>query len=101
MSQEAKLLISGLNPAAGCGAVSLIEKETDEHPPAMHSALAWCRYGYKDQMVNFASHRVIGIAGRSNIERSTSNPPPADCKRRIMYSACRELLCRTVYFIKD
>ena len=31
------------------------------------------------------------------------NPPAADCKYRIMnievrYSACRELLCRTVYF---
>jgi hypothetical protein len=38
-------------------------------------------------MVKFASHRLQGIAGRSNIQH------------RIMYAARRELLCRTVYFI--
>jgi hypothetical protein len=31
-----------------------------------------------------------------NIEHRTSN-----IERRIMYSACRELLCRTIYVIKD
>jgi hypothetical protein len=40
------------------------------------------------------------------MEKRISNPPPADCKYRIMnvevmYSARRELLCRTVYFKKD
>jgi hypothetical protein len=55
------------------GAASLIEKETYEHPPAMHSAMGWCKYGYINQMVKLASQRFQGIAGRSNIERPTSN----------------------------
>ena len=39
-----------------------------------------------NQIIEFALHQFQGIAGRSNVEG--------------MYSACRELLCRTVYFIK-
>jgi hypothetical protein len=39
----------------------------------MHSAMDWCKYGYINQMVKLASHRFQGIAGRSNIERPTSN----------------------------
>ncbi len=47
-------------------------------------------------MVIFASHRFQGIAGRSNneyriLQRRTSV--------EVMYSARRELPCRTVYFI--
>ncbi len=39
----------------------------------MHSALAWCKREYINQMIKFASYRFQGIAGRSNIERPTSN----------------------------
>jgi hypothetical protein len=42
-------------------------------PPAMHSALGWCKYGFINQMVKLASHRFQGFAGRSNIEGPTSN----------------------------
>jgi hypothetical protein len=65
--------VQGSAPPLAKKTTSLIEKETNEHSPAMHSILAWCRYGCKDQMAEFASPRVIGIAGRSNIERPTSN----------------------------
>ena len=46
-----------------------IEHGKDEHPPAMHSAMGWCKHGYINQMVRFASQRFQGIAGRSNTER--------------------------------
>jgi hypothetical protein len=39
----------------------------------MHRALAWCKHGHINQRIKFASYRFQGIAGRSNIERSTSN----------------------------
>ena len=45
----------------------------NEHPPAMHSTMGWCKHGYINQIVKLASHRFQGIAGRSNIERPTSN----------------------------
>jgi len=35
--------------------------------------MGWCKYGFINQMVKLASHRFQGIAGRSNIERPTSN----------------------------
>ncbi len=35
----------------------------------MHSTMGWCKHGYINQMVKFASHRFQGIAGRSNTER--------------------------------
>ncbi len=38
-------------------------------------------------MVKLASHRLQGIAGRSNIE--------------LMYPACRELMCRTAHLKKS
>jgi len=47
--------------------------EKDERPPAMHSAMGWCKHGHVNLMVKFAPHRFQGIAGRSNIERPTSN----------------------------
>jgi hypothetical protein len=43
--------------------------EQIERPPAMHSAMDWCKYGYIYHMVKLALHRFLGIAGRSNIER--------------------------------
>ena len=39
----------------------------NEHPPAMQSAMGWCKHGYINQMVELASHRFQVIAGRSNI----------------------------------
>ena len=42
----------------------------NEHPPAMHSAMDWCKHGYINQMVKLASHRFQGIAGRSNTEKT-------------------------------
>jgi hypothetical protein len=67
-----------ISAVADRGASSLIEKETNEHSPAMHSALGWCKHGYINHMVKLASHRFQGIAGRSNtekmnIEHRTSN----------------------------
>ena len=38
----------------------------------MHSTMGWCKHGYINQMVKFASHRFQGIAGRSNTERMFS-----------------------------
>jgi hypothetical protein len=56
---------------AGCasrrGTVEGLLKK-DEHPPAMHSAMGWCKHGYINQMVKLASHRFKGIAGRSNVQ---------------------------------
>jgi hypothetical protein len=43
----------------------------DEHPPAMHSALGWCKHGHINQMVKLDLLRLQGIAGRSNIKRPT------------------------------
>gem|GEM_PF-5605143 len=43
----------------------------DERPPAMHSALAWSKRRYINQMIKFASCRFQGIAGRSNIESAS------------------------------
>ncbi len=40
----------------------------DEHPPAMHRAMGWCKHGYINQMLKLASHRFQGIAGRSNVQ---------------------------------
>ena len=45
----------------------------DEHPPAMHNAMGWCKHGYINQKDKLATRRFQGIAGRSNIERPTSN----------------------------
>jgi hypothetical protein len=39
----------------------------------MHSAMGWCKHGYINQMNKLASNWFQGIAGRSNIERPTSN----------------------------
>ncbi len=55
------------------GTVEGLLKKKDEHPPAMHSAMGWCKHGYINQMIKLASHRFQGIAGRSNIVRPTSN----------------------------
>jgi hypothetical protein len=44
-----------------------------EHPPAMHRALSWRNHLFINQMVKFASHRLQGIAGRSNAQHRTSN----------------------------
>jgi hypothetical protein len=44
-----------------------------EHPPAMHRALSWRNHWSINQMVKFTSHRLQGIAGRSNVQHRTSN----------------------------
>ena len=48
----------------------------NEHPPAMHNAMGWCKHGYINQMDKLASNRFQGIAGRSN-------PPEADRHRTL------------------
>jgi hypothetical protein len=58
---------------------SLIEKKTNERPPAMHRSLGWRKQGYINQKFHLDTHRFQGIAGRSNTEsrqgvkRPTSN----------------------------
>ena len=34
-----------IRPLAGSGAASLIERKTNEHPPAMHCVMGWCKHG--------------------------------------------------------
>ena len=38
-----------------------------EHPPAMHIVLGWHWHRYIHQIVRLISHRLQGIAGRTNI----------------------------------
>ncbi len=47
--------------------------EKIERPPAMQYALAWCKRGYKNQMIKLAAYHFQGIAGRSNVQLRTSN----------------------------
>jgi hypothetical protein len=53
----------------------------DERPPAMHSAVAWCKRGDINQMIKLAAYRFQGIAGRSNVQRRTSNNDLASLRR--------------------
>jgi hypothetical protein len=71
----------------------------DEHPPAMHSALGWCKHGYIFQMFKLDSHRFQGIAGRSNIERPTSNVEWEKMKKQT-YDLAESLLEYSVRIIK-
>ena len=45
----------------------------NEHPPAMHSVMGWCKHGYINQMVELVSQRFQGIAGRSNDQHRMLN----------------------------
>ncbi len=65
----------------------------------MHSALAWCKREYINQMVKLASHRFQGIAGRSNIEHPTSNVEWEKMKKQT-YDLEERLLKYSVRIIK-
>jgi hypothetical protein len=45
----------------------------DEHPPAMHRAMDWCKHGHTNKMVVLDSHQIQGIAGRSNVQHRILN----------------------------
>jgi hypothetical protein len=65
----------------------------------MHRALAWCKHGYINHMIKFASYRFQGIAGRSNIERPTSNVEWEKMKKQT-YDLQERLLEYSVRIIK-
>jgi hypothetical protein len=56
-----------------------------QHPPAMQSAFGWCLHRYINLMVEFNSHRYRGIAGRSNVQRRTSNNDVAPLRNLISF----------------
>ena len=65
----------------------------------MQSELGWFKHGYIKQMLKFSSHRFQGIAGRSNIQRPTSNVEWEKMKKQI-YDLEERLLEYSVRIIK-
>jgi hypothetical protein len=60
----------------------------------------WCKHGYINQMGKLASHRFQGIAGRSDIERPTSNVEWEKMKKQT-YDLEERLLEYSVRIIKN